>query len=290
MISPILTVDSGSDPADDPDRFVSALESGSVVVFPDLPFALSDFERRFVERPFADGTSKNVSIRGAAAELKGAAGTEEEQAALRALLIRYRAFADALIACYFPAYAGKLTPAGTSYRPFDVDARKLSWRRDDTRLHVDAFPSNPIGQKRILRVFRNINAAGEPRVWRVGEDFGAMAERFLPRVPRYSGLAARLLAGVGVTKARRSEYDHIMLHLHDSLKQDETYQNEAPQQRIAFHPDQTWVTFSDLVMHGALGGRYMLEQTLYLSVADQHDPAKSPHRILERKLGRSLRA
>jgi hypothetical protein len=259
-------------------------------VFPDLPFALSDFERRFVERPFADGKSKNVSIRGPAAELKGAAGTEEEQAALRALLIRYRAFADDLIARYFPAYAGKLAPAGTSYRPFDVDARKLSWRRDDTRLHVDAFPSNPIGQKRILRVFRNINAAGEPRVWRVGEDFGAMAERFLPRVPRYSGLAARVLAGVGVTKARRSEYDHIMLHLHDSLKQDETYQNEAPQRRVAFQPDQTWVTFSDLVMHGALGGRYMLEQTLYLPVAAQHDPAKSPHRILERKLGRSLQA
>jgi len=40
--------------------------------------------------------------------------------------------------------SGKITLAGTSYRPFDVDRRKLSWRRDDTRLHVDAFPSNPI--------------------------------------------------------------------------------------------------------------------------------------------------
>jgi len=288
MISPIVTVQAVSTPADDPDRLVTALESGSVVVFSDLPFPLSDFERRFVERPFADGKSKNVSIRGEAAELRGAAGTDEEQAGLRGLLIRYRAFAEDLIRTHFPAYVGKLNPAGTSYRPFDVDARKLSWRRDDTRLHVDAFPSNPIGQKRILRVFRNINAAGQPRVWRVGEDFSSMAEKFLPQVPRYSGLSARILAGIGVTKARRSEYDHIMLHLHDALKRDEGYQKDAPQQQVEFAPGQTWVTFSDLVMHGAMGGRYMLEQTLYLPVAQQHDPAKSPHQILERKLGRAL--
>ncbi len=290
MISPIVTVDAVSTPANDPDRLVAALENGSVVVFSDLPFPLSDFEQRFVERPYADGKSKNVNIRGPKADLKGAAGTEDERAALRALLIRYRTFAEELIKNSFPAYVGKVALAGTSYRPFDVDARKLSWRRDDTRLHVDAFPSNPIGQKRILRVFRNINAAGQPRVWRVGEDFGSMAERFLPGVPRYSRLSARVLAGLGVTKALRSEYDHIMLHLHDALKRDEGYQKDAPQQWVEFLPGQTWVTFSDLVMHGAMGGRYMLEQTLYLPVQAQHDPAKSPHKILERKLRRALHA
>ena len=57
---------------------------------------------------------------------------------------------------------------------------------------------------------------------------------------------------------------------------------------MEFLPGQTWVTFSDLVMHGAMGGRYMLEQTLYLPVEAQHDPAKSPQKILERKLGRAL--
>src|SRR3954470_12532557 len=106
MISPIVTVQAASTTADDPDRLVAALENGSVVVFPDLPFPLRDFERRFVERPFADGKSKNVSIRGAAADLRGAAGTEEEQAALRALLIRYKTFAEELIRTHFPAYVG----------------------------------------------------------------------------------------------------------------------------------------------------------------------------------------
>ena len=80
-----------------------------------------------------------------------------------------------------------------------------------------------------------------------------------------------------------------MLHLHDALKQDETYQAEAPQADVEFRPGETWVTFSDLVMHGAMGGRYMLEQTAYLPVAAQADPALSPQRILAAKLGRALR-
>ena len=115
-----------------------------------------------------------------------------------------------------------------------------------------------------------------------------MADKSLDRLPRYSRLQAHLLAGLGVSKALRSEYDHVMLQLPDALTQDEAYQAAAPQQRIHFAPGQTWVTFSDLVMHGALGGRYMLEQTLYLPVESQHDPAKSPQKILERKLGRAL--
>ncbi len=39
-----------------------------------------------------------MSIRGETAELKGAAGSDEEQARLRALLVRYRHFARDLIA------------------------------------------------------------------------------------------------------------------------------------------------------------------------------------------------
>lgn len=284
MISPILTVSQ----SDAPRSLAAALEDGAVLLFPDLDFPFSDFERRFVERPFADGKAKNVSIRGEHAELRGAAGTPEEQEALRGLLVRYRGFAEGLVNRYLPDYIGRVNFAGTSYRPFDVDKRKLSWRRDDTRLHVDAFPSNPIGEKRILRVFRNINPSGQPRRWRVGEDFGSMAEKFLPKLPGYSPLSARLLAALRITKARRSEYDHLMLHLHDALKQDEAYQANGPQADVNFLPGQTWVTFSDLVMHGAMGGQYMLEQTAYLPVAAQADPAKSPQRILAAKLGRPL--
>lgn len=290
MISPILTVgdDLWKSSLAREKSLARALEGGAVLLFPDLPFPFSAFERRFTERPFADGKAKNVSIRGEAAALRGAAGTPEEQDALRRLLIRFRDFSRGLIERHLPEYAEGISLAGTSYRPFDVDRRKLSWRRDDTRLHVDAFPSNPIGARRILRVFRNINPSGEPRRWRVGEDFGSMADRFLPKLPGYSPLSARLLAALRITKAKRSEYDHLMLHLHDALKRDEAYQASAPQADVEFLPGQTWVTFSDLVMHGAMGGRYMLEQTAYLPVSAQADPSLSPQRILARKLGRDL--
>ena len=110
MISPILSVPGEGAPAGGA-SLVDALEGGAVLVFPDLDFPFDAFERRFVERPFADGKAKNVSIRGEAAALKGAAGTDEEQAALRRLLIRYRAFAQDLIDRHLPAYTGKVTLA-----------------------------------------------------------------------------------------------------------------------------------------------------------------------------------
>lgn len=55
-----------------------------------------------------------------------------------------------------------------------------SWRKDDSRLHVDAFPSRPNYGERIIRIFTNINPHGEARSWRVGEDFTQLASRYLP--------------------------------------------------------------------------------------------------------------
>jgi hypothetical protein len=100
--------------------------------------------------------------------------------------------------------------------------------------------------------------------------------------------SAWLLNKLGVTKAERSEYDHLMLHLHDRVKADLAYQREAPQLAIDFTPGTTWVVFSDQVLHAAMGGQYMLEQTLYLDAQDQLHPQASPLRVLERLTGRSL--
>jgi hypothetical protein len=290
MLTPIIEI-AGTPPfpAADPGGWVAALEDGAVLVFPDLAFPLQPDEAVFVERPFATGRTKNVSIRGDDDALpRGAAGSPDEQRRLAALLRRYRAFCRALVDACLPAYRENLDFAGTSYRPFEAAAREASWRKDDQRLHVDAFPSNPVGDRRILRVFTNVNPVGVPRVWRVGEDFSTMAGQFLRRVPPYSAFGARVLAAVGATKARRSEYDHLMLHLHDGLKRDLSYQANCPQREVAFLPGRTWVTFSDLVMHSVQSGQYMLEQTIRLPVEAQADPAKSPQRILARHLGRPL--
>ena len=80
-----------------------------------------------------------------------------------------------LVATLFPRYAPYVQRARTSFRPQPAVGRNVSWRKDDSRLHVDAFPSRPNHGERILRVFSNVNPAAD-RVWRVGEPFEAVAE------------------------------------------------------------------------------------------------------------------
>ena len=43
-----------------------------------------------------------------------------------------------------------------------------------------------------------------------------------------------------------------------------------------FAPGTTWLCFSDQVMHAAVSGQFMLEQTIHLPVAALYDPARSP--------------
>jgi len=188
----------------------------------------------------------------------------------------------------FPSYRDGLRPAPVSLRPLEVADRKQSWRADDRRLHVDAFPSRPNRGERILRVFSNINVHGEPRVWRVGEPFADVAHRFLPRARSFSPLQARLLRSVRVTKSLRSEYDHLMLQMHDLMKSDDRYQAQAPQQTVAFSPGSTWVCFSDQTVHAAMSGRHMIERTFHLPVACQYNREASPLAILTRLAGRPL--
>jgi hypothetical protein len=187
-----------------------------------------------------------------------------------------------------PEYQGKTRAAPTSLRLVRVEDRKTSWRKDDSRLHVDAFPSRPTYGERILRVFCNVNPAGEPRVWRVGEPFEDMAKTMLPRVPRQWPGSAALLAALKITKRKRSAYDHIMLHLHDAMKADLAYQRDCPQQTVPFAPGGAWICFSDHASHAVMSGQFMLEQTLWLPLGEMDDQSKSPLRQLEKLTGREL--
>jgi 3-deoxy-D-manno-oct-2-ulosonic acid (Kdo) hydroxylase len=264
------------------------LESGQVLWFPQLAFALTPEEQRLLDPRLANPKAKNISLRGVQAELRGAAGQAAENEALRAMLMRYRDHACALVDRLFPHYRGKLTPANTSFRPVAIEGRETSWRKDDTRLHVDAFPSNPNHGLRLLRVFNNLNPVGLPRVWRVGEPFEAFASRHVGHIPRPLWGSAWLMETLRITKSRRSEYDHLMLQLHDRAKADAAWQTSAPQQQIDFPPGSTWVVFSDQVLHAAMRGQHMMEQTLTLRTSDLLDPRTSPLKVLERLTGRVL--
>lgn len=269
------------------DQWIAALEAGKVLNCPRLAFALRPDERHFLTPEIRDPKTRNISL-GADGELRGAVGTTATQAELAAMLARFRLHAKTLIAALAPRYSVALTLAPTSYRPMQVETRAQSWRADDRRLHVDAFPSRPNRGDRILRVFTNIHPHGEPRVWRIGEPFEDVARRFLPRGRPYSRWQARALSALRVTKSLRSEYDHRMLQLHDGMKSDAEYQRSAPQVTMPFPSGSVWICFSDQASHAVMSGQYMLEQTFHLPVSQQYDAEASPLAILSRLTGRTL--
>ena len=247
---------------DAPPRAVEAVvEAGHVLVFPRLGFALADAERRFLDPRWADPKAKNVSLRWPAGELRGAVGSAADLHALRAMVVRFAAHSEALVQRLFPHYRGRLRRGNATFRPTDVGCRVRSWRQDDSGLHVDAFQSNPMQGMRLLRVFANVNPSGEPPRWRVGQPFEAHARRYLDAIRRPLPGFAWLLATTGITKRRRTEYDHVMLQLHDRAKADVGFQWSSPQARVDFAPGATWGCFSDQVLHAAVDGQHMLEQT-----------------------------
>ncbi|MEH4266374.1 Kdo hydroxylase family protein [Klebsiella aerogenes] len=146
----------------------------------------------------------------------------------------------------------------------------------------------PGSGERILRIFTNINPAGEGRQWRVGEPFPQLARRFLSNLSPYSAPGSWLLDKLRITKTRRSHYDHLMLKLHDAMKADEEYQRKGPQLALTFPAGSSWICFSDQVPHAAMGGQFMLEQTFLLPVRSMKTPEHAPLRVLENLCGQTL--
>ena len=270
--------------------WIAALEAGKVLYFPNFAqhgFTPQKEELALFREDIRDPKTRNISL-SASGELKGVVGDEDTKALMAGMIGRFRAQAEGLLGNLVPRYGEHLRRGATSFRPSVVQNRVQSWRADDRRMHVDAFPSRPNYGERLLRVFTNVNQDGEPRVWRVGEPFEDVARRFLPKAKPYSAWQAKVLNALHVTKSLRSEYDHLMLQLHDGMKSDLDYQKNAPQVTFDFPPGCAWVCFSDQTSHAVMAGQYMMEHTLQLSPMHQYDRDASPLAILTRMKGHAL--
>src|SRR2546425_4355136 len=208
---------------------IDTLEAGRILYLPRLEFALLPHEQRFLSAEWSDGETKNINLRGGERRLRGARGGSDDLARMQAMMERFSGQCATLIGALLPHYVSHLTLASTSFRPCEVAGRKSSYRKDDARLHTDAFPSNPTGGARVLRVFANINPQGKPRAWRVGEPFADMAARFLPRARRAWPAEAQLLRALRVAKRSRREDDHLVLPLPHPGKSEDRHQQQAPQ-------------------------------------------------------------
>lgn len=269
------------------EEWIHALEAGKVLYFPQLAFQPQPDERALMKPALLDPATRSTTL-DAEGRLKGVAGSEVERALVLGMMRRFRQQSEQLVASLLPKYMQGIRFGTTSYRPMQVETRQQSWRADDKRLHVDAFAGRPNHGERILRVFANVNPEGVPRVWRVGEPFEDAARRFLPRMEKYRRWHALYLRAVFKTKKVRSEYDHLMLQLHDCMKQDMGYQETCPQVTMPFPAGSVWVCFSDQTTHAAMAGQHMMEQTMNLPVQYQYDPASSPLGILSRIVGHEL--
>jgi hypothetical protein len=268
-------------------EIAALLEAGNVLLTPDPGFELTVAERRFLSPDCVEGSTKNVSYRPASGAVHGARLVGEERELLARMLERFYDRSRELLGRVVPEYHDPITAGFTTFRPVEIAGRKTSWRQDDTRLHIDAFPSRPMQGLRILRIFQNVNPSA-PRLWRVGECFEDVAQQFLKQVPRQIPGSGWLLHRLHVTKNRRTPYDHFMLGIHNRMKADETYQRECPQRELVLPPGATWMCFTDATPHAAMAGQFAFEQTFYLPVKSMRDPDRSPLRVLERLTGRVL--
>ena len=282
--------------AEESRRLANELELGKVLYLPHLAFHLAAEERRFLDTRWLSGTHKSLSYEpqraAATGGVRGATGRIEDLQQLAAVIARFQDQAIGLIRSLLPQYSARLVPAPASLRPGNVEHHKLSWRKDDTLLHVDAFPSRPNRGERILRVFTNVhppvaNGTGA-RVWKVGDLFEPTAKEFFPRVKQPLPGSAALLHALHITKSRRSHYDHFMLQMHDAMKRDTAYQQRATHLVFPFPPGASWICFSDETAHAALSGQFMMEQTVHVPLEALYFPEHSPLKVLERLAGRPL--
>ncbi len=265
-----------------------ALEAGRVVFLPQLTFPFTEEEKRFLTPNWSDGGAKNIRYDSSTGKIQGMDGEGADKRDLSAMLQRYSDATRDLMNGLFPRYEKLIQRRRTSYRPVEIKGRVSKITKDDTRLHPDQFPARPVGGKRIIRVFCNVNPHGKGRDWRVGEPFEDFARRFIDKIPQPFPGSLPLLHLLRVTRSRRTLFDHYMLHLHDMAKMDDQYQKSCPQFPFSFPAQGTWLCFTDEVLHAVDAGQYLLEQTYLLPVQAMNSPEKSTLRVLERLTGKTL--
>jgi hypothetical protein len=273
------------------------LERGDVVFFPTCPFALpTGDDLDFLLRQRQGRLAKNISYN----PHNGAAGgfVQEDPAQaerLRRLLAQFAETTTRWVAEALPGYAGGCRPDRVSYRPLEEATRRLRQTARNDLIHVDAFPSRPARDHRILRVFANVNPT-EPRIWVTSDPFKKLLERYGAE----AGLPGRHVSGwmeqvsqglLSVFRPnvrRRTVCDAFMLRFHDYLKANEEFQERGPKRLWSFPPGSAWLALTDACSHAVLRGRFALEHSYFIAPEFQALPDESPAALLARMSGAPL--
>jgi 3-deoxy-D-manno-octulosonic acid hydroxylase-like protein len=294
-------VDAESLPKQDPERSREAcrtLERGNILLWRETPFEISSDDREFLlrQRQTEAGYHKNIAYRPGSDRVTGVARQQEEDAReLKRALRNYSRAAVEFASRVLAPYASRWRLDYASFRPQEEAGRRLSRHSRNDLLHVDSFPTRPTNGDRIFRLFTNVNPKA-PRVWRTGETFPELAERFavssglLAKASRPGAgrTLARFFKSAGLPVQARPPYDEFMHRFHNFMKENDAYQDAARSETISFNPGETWMVFTDMVAHSVLSGQYALEQTFLIARDSLVLPEEAPVNVLERLAGREL--
>lgn len=271
------------------------LERGQVLLFPRVPFALPDEDRRFLlSRSAAESRfHKNISYRPASGVIHGFAdGSDRER--LLDVMQRFSRESSAFVVKLLAPYAGKTRLDFASFRPMEEQGRDLPLHKRNDLLHVDAFPTRPTRGGRILRIFVNINPAAG-RVWNVGAPFQTFVPELLasrqllpPQRSKAAQSLARTASRLGLPVSDRTHYDEYMLYLHDWLKENTSFQKDSPKREMVFPSGCCWMVYTDGVPHAVMSGQFALEQTFIVPLEALVASEASPLRVLESATGKKL--
>jgi len=271
--------------------YEARLERCEVLYFPNSPFALPTAANLtlLLETQLAK-LAKNISCNPVSGKLSGfVRGDSDRDSQLRSIFMEFSRSVTEWISRALPRYRGGCELDEMSYRPLEEATRTLRHKARNDLLHVDAFPSRPALDRRILRVFVNLNPK-EPRIWVTSEPFAKLLSRYgepcgLPGRNPASWLEqfGHSIRGVfQPSRRRRTLCDSFMLRFHDYLKSNDEFQERAPKKLWTFPPGSVWVAMTDACSHAVLRGRYALEHSYFIDPSMLAVPDESPAALLAR--------
>lgn len=289
----------------DPEQIRSwccALEAGDVLYFPMTPVPVEAEDVTFLlgQQQSASNVHKNIAYKPGRDKLSGVdekAMAPAAVARLHQVMRRYSKNVETFVSKFLATYQCRWRLDYASFRPFEEKGRELPLHRRNDLLHTDAFPTRPTQGWRILRFFHNIHPT-RTRDWMVGEPFPKVVDRFAEKIGmpapdgRSASAAKRVAQAIGLTalvpRWKRGPYDEFMIHLHNAMKEDSSFQASCARAEIHFAPGSSWMVYTDAVPHAVLAGQYALEQTFVVDPAAMVMRDFAPIAILEKMAGARL--
>ena len=274
------------------------LEGGNIVVLPRSPILFPDQDRDLLlgRKQASSPYHKNIAYRPMEDRITGVSGSGEAASQqVRRILHDYSRRVTEFLSNLLSPYAGNWKLDYASYRPVEEKARPARLHARNDLLHFDSFPTRPTNGSRILRFFTNINPT-QSRVWVTSQTYEAFGPRFALAAGLGDSSARQAFIGrmrsfagaLGLPVSGRPPYDEFMHRCHNLMKEDASFQENAPKQRWEFAPNSSWIVFTDCVSHAVLAGQYALEQTFLIPQQALVAPKRSPLAVLERIAGRRL--